>query len=100
QVRIHVHDAPGTEVENQDSVLGRLEESPVAGLGGLERFFGSLALRNVADRAGDERAALRFERAEADLQRELGAVLPQAIKLKTAVRPLPPRRAEETRPLS
>src|SRR4029453_4740026 len=44
--------------------------------------FGTLALGDVPDRAGDEHAFLGLERAQADLDRELRSVLPPAKQLQ------------------
>src|SRR5207247_3609 len=44
--------------------------------------LGAFALGDVADRARDERSVLGFERAQRDLDRELGAVLATPIELQ------------------
>ena len=49
----------------------------------LERLFGLLALGDVADRRGHHDFAALLDRAQADLDRELGAVLAHAEKLET-----------------
>src|SRR5260370_898857 len=47
-----------------------------------ELVLGPLAFGDVADRAGDERALLGFERAQADLDGKFAAVLAPAVKLQ------------------
>src|SRR5207247_1728506 len=47
-----------------------------------ELVLGLPAVGDVADRARDERALLGLERAQADLDRELGAVLSRPIELQ------------------
>ena len=47
-----------------------------------ELVLGRLALGDVADRGGDQRALLGLERAQADLDRELAAVLAQREQLE------------------
>src|SRR5712664_323886 len=56
---------------------------------GLGRFFGArhdlpglLAVGDIANCRGDKHSIFGFERAQADLDRKLGAVLSQAVKIQ------------------
>src|SRR5260221_13766452 len=48
----------------------------------LQRLLEALALGDVADRARHQRALLSLERAQADLDRELAAVLASPVELE------------------
>ena len=62
-------------------------------------ILGALAVRDVADRAGDEHTALRLQGAEADLDGELGPVLALAVQLHPRAHAAHPRVGEEVVPV-
>src|SRR4051812_19629481 len=73
-------------VQRRAKFVGHAGQEAVLGLIGaleldvllLQRALDALAIRDVADRAHHQRAAVRLQRAEADLDRELAAVLAQS----------------------
>ncbi len=84
--------------------MAHAREEAVLGLAGageldvffLERALDLLALRDVADRAGDKDAFLGFERAQADLDREFLAILAPAVELEAHAHRPHARVGEET----
>src|ERR1700758_3296080 len=62
-----------------------------------QRFFRLLALGDVADGTGDQRALLRLQRTETDLHGKLCAVFTPSIQLQTRTHRPHPRLGEEFR---
>ena len=65
----------------------------------LQRALEALALGDVADRARDQHAFLRFERAQADFDREFGSVLAAAVEFQAHAHRTHARIAEEPLPM-
>src|SRR5437763_1155890 len=74
-LRIHEHDVAGS-VHDHDRMRSSLQEP-------ADLLLPLPAFGDVADRARDQRSFLGLERAQADFDRELRAVLAQTIKLET-----------------
>src|SRR5438445_371064 len=75
----------------------RLLETPVLL---LPCFFEPSAIRNVADRAGDQHPLFGFQRAQADLDRDLRAVLAESKELEACPHRPYARIREEPRPMA
>src|SRR5882762_6282171 len=73
-LRVHEHDS-AILAHDHHRIWRRLEEAP-------ELLLGSLAVRDVANGTGHQRAFFGLQRAQADLDREFGAVLAKAEQLE------------------
>src|SRR5260221_251961 len=73
-LRVHEYDS-AILAHNHHRIWRRLEKAP-------ELLLGSLAVRDVANGTGHQRALFSLQRAQTDLDREFGAVLAPAIQIE------------------
>jgi hypothetical protein len=79
QIGVAYRDDLQVGCEDQEEAGQRLEESLQYGAAAAQLIFNRPALGDIANGAGNQHAFLGLERAEADLSRELGAILAQPV---------------------